>query len=65
MSFCRISAFVVVDDKISAEVTEAFLTCIDSLVRNNIRVFESDAISTPVDDVPEADELRKEMPNGS
>ena len=65
MSFCRISTYVVVDNKVSAEVTEAFLTFIDSLVLKNIRVFESDAISTPIDDVPDADELRKEMPNGS
>ena len=65
MSFCRISAYLTVEEKDSAEVKEALLSFIDSMLMKNIRVFESDVCAKAIAEVPDADELRAEIPDRS
>jgi hypothetical protein len=57
MAFCRITACMTVQEK------DAPLNFIDSLVVENIRVFDSDICSSPLAEVPNADEIRREMPD--
>jgi hypothetical protein len=65
MFFCSITACMSIEEKDAPEVQEALLSFIDSLVvKKHIRVFDSDVSTERLADVPNAEEIRSEMPDG-
>lgn len=61
MSFRRITAFVIVEDSIAEEISEQFLSLIDSLAIKKVAVFDSDVVIEKADGVPNAKEMRREF----
>jgi hypothetical protein len=61
MAYCRIVAFVIVEERDVPEVTEALLSVVDSFVIKNIAVFDSDVSFISNVEVPNAEEVRREI----
>jgi hypothetical protein len=61
MPFCRITACLTVEEKDAPEVTEALLALIDSFIVKHISVFDSEVCFKPVDEVHNAEEIRREI----
>lgn len=61
MSFVRITAYVTIDEKDSAEITESILNLIDSFVIKRLPIFDSDVISEQISEVDNIEELRQEL----
>ena len=61
MAYCRIVAFVIVEERDVPEVTEALLSVVDSFVVKNIAVFDSDVSFISNVEVPNAEEVRREI----
>jgi hypothetical protein len=61
MAYCRIVAFVIVEEQDVPEVTEALLSVVDSFVMKNIAVFDSDVSFISNVEVPNAEEVRREI----
>lgn len=61
MPFSRITACLTVEEKDVAEVTEAILALIDSFIVQHKPVFQSEVCSQAVDEVHNADEVRREI----
>lgn len=65
MSFCQISAYVIIEDENAPEVTEALLRLIDSFAIKNIPVFDSDVTCVDNVEVAHPDEIRQEVRSSS
>lgn len=61
MAYCRIVAFVIVEEQNVPEVTEALLSVVDSFVIKNIAVFDSDVSFISNVEAPNAAEVRREI----
>ncbi len=61
MTYCRVVAFVIVEEQNVPEVTEALLSVVDSFVIKNIAVFDSDVSFISNVDAPNAEEVRREI----
>ncbi len=61
MAFRQITVVVTVDEENNPQVTEALLTLIDSFVVKRMPVFESDIAHESNVDVPNAEEIRRDL----
>ena len=61
MTYCKVTACVIVEDKDSISVNEYFQQTIDQLVRDRIPVFMSDIATVANCDVHEAEQGRQEV----
>ncbi len=61
MTYCRVTALVIVEERHLPEVTETLLSAIDSLVIQGIPVFDSVVSSNSDVEVQDAEDIISEM----